>query len=100
MRFFQSMPTERFVNFLIASDREILQMCMGWEIEKEEVAMIIIDHFKDMGIFSVKPYQHQREMRSFILHFLNHSKIINGRREAIQREIAKAREKSRGRTVE
>lgn len=91
------MPLERFIKLLMMNDREIVNTCMGWEIDKEEITNLLIDHYREMGIFEIRPKEHAIMIRENLVFQLNNSKEIKRRREIAQREIARAREKIRGR---
>lgn len=85
---------------MIANDFEISKICDAWEIEREEVITILNTYFLDMGIFTAHPLQHADIIRKEIVHQLRISPEIKKRRAQIQREIAKARERSRARIGE
>jgi len=97
MRYFQSLDIERFVNLLIYNDREIGAICSSWEIEKEEICELLHKHFQQLGIFSVAPFTHADIIRGEIVNQLHYSPEIKMKRAAIQRDIARARERSRSR---
>lgn len=97
MRYFQSLDIETFTNLLIYHDKEITRICAGWEIEKEETCNIILKHFELLGIYTVHPFAFGEMLRKEIIYQLGHSREIQKKRAEIQKEIAKAREKSRTR---
>lgn len=100
MKIIRPYNMEAFILSMIANDFEISKICDEWEIEREEVIAILTSHFLDMGIFTVHPLRHADVIRKEIVFQLRSSPEIKKRRAQIQREIAKARERSRARIGE
>ena len=97
LRYFSALDIERFINLLIYNDREIASVYSSWELEKEDICLILQNHFQQLGIFMVSSFGYAELIRKEIIYQLNNSPDIKTKREAVQRVIARARERSRSR---
>lgn len=95
LRLFQAIQIERLITYLINGDKDVLEVCSGMEVEKEDLVEIMIEHFRGLGIFIVKPQKHAEIVKKHLLDALVHSPVIRQRRLAIQQQIEKSRAKSR-----
>ncbi len=82
---------------MIYQDREIMRLYSSWEIERDEICDVLLRHFENLGVYLVYPYAHAEVLRKEIIRHLLRSEEIQVKRSKIQKEIAKAREKSRSR---
>ncbi len=97
MKLIRPFYLEGYIISLVLHDLEIAHILVGWEIEKTEVWNLLIEHYNDIGLFTIQPTHQAEIFRKDLIHQLHHSKEIRRRREQIRSEIAKVREKNRAR---
>lgn len=93
MKYFQPLPIETFVSNIIADDREVTRIIENWNIEREEIAQILVNHFKSLGIYLVKPLDFAVVIRKNILFQLRYNPSLKLRIVQIAREIEKVKTK-------
>ena len=98
MRIYQPIPIERLLIHLIQNDRDITKLHAQFEIEKDEIIEIMIQHFHELGIFIVHPGSYWEVIKKHLEDALLYSPELNEKREQVRKRIKKVREKSR-RTV-
>ncbi len=91
---------EGFIISLVQHDGEIGKIIGDWEIERSEVWTLLIEHYLDMGLYTVHPLEQLAVFRRDLIYQLSHSPKIRKRRAQIRRDIAKVRERNRARTEE
>ncbi|MFK7827976.1 MAG: hypothetical protein AB8G05_27755 [Oligoflexales bacterium] len=91
MKFFQRMAIDRFVNAIINEDRDILKISEGWNIEREEVIGIVVDHFNELGIYLVDPMEHAQTIYDNIVFQLKYSPVLRSRIQQVNRDIDRAK---------
>jgi hypothetical protein len=93
MKYFQPLSIDLFVGNLITEDREINRMIENWNIEKEEIIQILIQHFKSLGIYMVKPLEFSVLIRKNIVFQLKFNPTLKLRIFQIEEEIEKVKTK-------
>jgi hypothetical protein len=87
---------EAFVTSVVLEDSEVMSMVSTWELEKPMIIQGLLDHFYGIGLYHVHPSPHAEAVREELISALKTSRIIKEMREHVQAEIAKARERNRG----
>jgi len=87
------MSVDQFITQIIQDDRDISKIIDTWNMEKEEITQIVIEHFKEFGIFMVAPMEHAQLIYDQIHFQLHHSPKLRARLSKIQSDIEKAKAK-------
>lgn len=87
------MPIDQFVNQIVQDDRETNKLIDSWNMEKEEIIQIIVEHFREFGIFMVSPMEHANIVYKNILFQLSYSPRLRARLNKIQADIERAKAK-------
>ena len=87
MKYFQRVSFEEFVHLIVTEDRETTKITDSWNIERDEVVSIPINHFRELGIFFVEPMRHADIIYKNIHFQLKHSPDLIARIKKINEEI-------------
>ena len=93
MKYFQRMSIEQFIKIIVTEDKEVAKITDSWNIERDEVISIIINHFKELGIFFVEPMGHAELIYENIVFQLKQSPVLIERRQKVNKEIERAKAK-------
>ncbi|MDD9951158.1 MAG: hypothetical protein OXT67_06285 [Zetaproteobacteria bacterium] len=92
-RYFQKTSVEEYIKALINDDREVMRIIDSWNIEREEIAAILVSHYKKIGILYIEPLTFAKVVYGDIIHQLKHSPEIRARLAKVQEEIARQKSK-------
>ncbi len=83
-------PIEIFVSQILQTAR-VLELINGWRIEGDELHKIVVRNFEDMGVYCVRPTQHD-VIADQVLYYLKKSpEIVAMNRKAELEEANKRR---------
>ena len=82
----EPIPIEMFVNMKLMK-APIGSLLDEWRLEPENVAMVLVRHFREMGVFSVSAAQGDTIFRAMQSHLRNAPEILKARRRARQDEL-------------
>lgn len=80
------MSIESFVQLIVTDDRETTRLIDSWGIEKEELVRIVVQHFRELGIFHVYPLDHAQLIYQNIQYQLLNSPELKLRLAKIKEE--------------
>ena len=67
----EPVPLEYFIQSCL-TDKAVREITEGWRIEMDQLQSILVQHFRDMGIFFVAP-SHVGMLKDTLMHHLKHS---------------------------
>lgn len=93
LKFFQRMSIEQFVGAVVNDDRETNKLMDNWNIEKDEVAKYIINHFRSLGIFYVDPLDYALLIYKHIHLTIMYLPELHEKRQKVAEEIEQQKRK-------
>jgi hypothetical protein len=86
----EPLPIENYVQQQFGH-QSVIKIIQNWRVEPEVLVNIIINHFRDMGIYYVGPKQEKLMQKSLIHGLKNSPEIIKMLKRAEQSELSRRR---------
>lgn len=99
MRLVRPTYIEGYVLAVLHHDRHAARLATTWQLEKEKISKVLVDHFHELGIYTVLPFKHSLLIHAQIIYLLRNSQELQEARAQVQKEIARARERKGSRAV-
>ena len=93
MKIKYSMPIELYIKAVINEDRDASKITETWNLEKDEIMEVLVDHFQSLGIFKVLPMQHAKIIYENVIFQLHNSPILLDKIEKVNESIRKLKER-------
>lgn len=94
MRLKYRMSIELFVKKVISEDKTALKITETWNLDKEDIISVLVEHFQILGIYQVIPMAHEDLIYENILFQLENSPVLYEKREKVREAIRRLKEKS------
>ena len=87
------MSIELYIKAVINEDRDASKITETWNLEKDEIMSVLVDHFQSLGIFSVLPMRHAEKIYENVIFQLHNSPILIDKNEKVNESIRKLKER-------
>lgn len=88
MLYTENVPIDVFLS-LCMTNQKVTSMTAGWRIENSRIEKMLLQHFREMGVFLVAPLQQKIIMEAVIRQLKTSPEIRNEVRKAEQSEAMK-----------
>jgi hypothetical protein len=83
-------PIDIFVSQVMQRGK-VIELINGWRIESEDLHRIVVRNLEDMGVYFVRPEQHDLIAAQVLFHLKNSPEIVMMNRKAEQEEANRRR---------
>lgn len=94
MKIKATMPIELYLKYVINDHREVSKITESWNLEKDDIISVLIEHFQNLGIYKVFPMEHSTLIYENIIFQLHNSPLLKKKIERVNESIRRMKEKN------
>lgn len=93
MKIKHKMSIDLFVKGVIEFDKDASKITESWNLEKDDIISVLVEHFEFLGIYEVLPMEHAELIYDNVLFQLKNSPVLGEKIEKVNEAIRRHKEK-------